>query len=424
MRKIHLLLAAFLILQSVFAQPDYYYQAPNNGSNLSTFNSNFHVRSQFLYYPSDLNTTFTGGNITAVYVMPSNAATNATYSDFIVRLGTTTSPELPSGAWSNTGLDTVFFATTHTFPVVQAGVWLRIELQQPFFWNGTDNLILDVEQTNFSNGFATIFNNPGGTIPARMKYGPATGSNYLNNFPPVFFGIDVCAAQTVHLGNDTTICEGSSLVLDAGNTGNTFLWNDNSTNQTFTVNTAGRYHVTISSEGCSTTDTITVTTAPLPSASAINYSNNGGGSYTFQVVNPQHVNTYSWNFGDGGTASGDNPTHIYTSKGTYPVQLIVSNECGSDTLTISLTDKLGIESTPHGQAVSFYPNPAGDHLHISTGATVTVQELTIINMLGQSVLQLHYPPADINLSAIAQGIYLLRIHTNEGTVTGKLEVTR
>lgn len=423
MKKIHLLLAAFFLLQSVFAQPDYYYQAPNNGSNLSTFNSSFHVRSQFLYYATDLNTSFSGGNITAVYVMPSNSATNATYTDFVVRLGTTSSPELPSGAWSNTGFDTVFFAATHTFPNVQSGVWLKIELQKPFFWNGTDNLIFDIEQSNFANGFATIFNNPGGTIPARMKYGPASGSTYLNNFPPVFFGLDVCAAQSFDLGNDTMICEGSSLVLDAMNTGNTYLWNDNSTNQTLTVTTAGRYYVTVSTEGCSTSDTITVSTAPHPAANAINYSNNGAGSYTFQVVNPQHVTSYSWDFGDGNSGTGANPTHTYGSKGTYTVQLIVSNDCGSDTLTTLLTEKLGIGTHDLNQ-FSLYPNPAGDILNINFGYPAVINELMIINMLGQTLHHADKPSATIDLSAIPSGIYLLRITTAEGVATGKFEIVR
>ncbi|OJU75990.1 MAG: hypothetical protein BGO09_14320 [Bacteroidetes bacterium 47-18] len=426
MRKTYLFLAAcfLLLLQSAFAQPGYYYQASNNGSNLSTFNSSFHVRSQFLYYASDLNTTFTGGNITAVYVMPSNAATNATYTDFIVRLGTTSSPELSAGAWSNTGLDTVFFAATHTFPNVQAGVWLKIELQQPFYWNGTDNLIFDVEQTSYTNGFATTFNNPGGTIPARMKYGPATGSTYLNNFPPIFFGLDVCAVANLDLGNDTTICEGGSLVLDAQNPGSSYLWNDNSGNQTLTVDAAGRYYVTVSNEGCTVSDTINIAVTPLPSASAINYSNDGGGSYTFQVVNAQNATSYSWNFGDGNTSTGTGPSHTYASRGTYTITLIVSNECGSDTLTTTLTDNLGIGATATGQIAGLYPNPANNLLHIDFGQPVSVSDITVINMLGQELLRTDAPASAIDISSIPSGIYMLRVTTDEGIYTGRFEIAR
>lgn len=44
--------------------------------------------------------------------------------------------------------------------------------------------------------------------------------------------------------------------------------------------------------------------------------------------------TYKWDFGDGGTSSGVNPSHTYTSAGTYSVKLITINTTGcTDTFT-------------------------------------------------------------------------------------------
>ena len=44
--------------------------------------------------------------------------------------------------------------------------------------------------------------------------------------------------------------------------------------------------------------------------------------------------TYKWFFGDGGTSAGPDPSHTYTVKGTYDVQLIVTNNTGcTDTIT-------------------------------------------------------------------------------------------
>ena len=40
--------------------------------------------------------------------------------------------------------------------------------------------------------------------------------------------------------------------------------------------------------------------------------------------------TYSWNFGDGGTSNAANPIHIYQDGGAYQVVLTVTNDCGSD----------------------------------------------------------------------------------------------
>ena len=49
---------------------------------------------------------------------------------------------------------------------------------------------------------------------------------------------------------------------------------------------------------------------------------------------------WSWDFGDGGTSTAQNPTHEY-SQGTYTVSLTVTNECGSDVET--KTDYIVVE---------------------------------------------------------------------------------
>ncbi len=45
------------------------------------------------------------------------------------------------------------------------------------------------------------------------------------------------------------------------------------------------------------------------------------------------VEEYSWDFGDGGTSSGENPDHTYTETGLYTVTLTAVGEEGEDTAT-------------------------------------------------------------------------------------------
>ncbi len=67
--------------------------------------------------------------------------------------------------------------------------------------------------------------------------------------------ITVGALPMLDLGPDTNACSGS-VVLDAGS-GYTYLWQDGSTNQTFTVSNPGTYYVTVTnSAGCSSTDSV------------------------------------------------------------------------------------------------------------------------------------------------------------------------
>jgi PKD repeat protein len=43
--------------------------------------------------------------------------------------------------------------------------------------------------------------------------------------------------------------------------------------------------------------------------------------------------SWSWDFGDGGTSTEQNPAYTYTTAGTYTVELTATNACGSDTET-------------------------------------------------------------------------------------------
>jgi len=68
----------------------------------------------------------------------------------------------------------------------------------------------------------------------------------------------------VQLGIDTTICEKTTLLLDAGNPGATYLWQDNSTNQTLLAGNPGSYFVKVNLNGCELSDTIVIKNRLIP----------------------------------------------------------------------------------------------------------------------------------------------------------------
>ncbi len=54
---------------------------------------------------------------------------------------------------------------------------------------------------------------------------------------------------------------------------------------------------------------------------------------SFTDLSSGTVSSWSWNFGDGGTSTAQNPTHTYTSAGTYNVSLTATGPGGSDGVT-------------------------------------------------------------------------------------------
>ncbi len=72
------------------------------------------------------------------------------------------------------------------------------------------------------------------------------------------------SAVIIALGSDTSICQGQSLTLDAGNPGAAYLWSNGSTTQTIVAAASGTYAVTVTDGSCAADDTITLSVMPGP----------------------------------------------------------------------------------------------------------------------------------------------------------------
>ena len=69
--------------------------------------------------------------------------------------------------------------------------------------------------------------------------------------------------------------------------------------------------------------------------------------------------------------------------------------------------------------ISVYPNPIKNTLNIEG----TYTSLDLFDMFGKLVLSTEYKK-NINVSSLANGIYLLNIHTEQGPQTQKITITK
>ncbi|HIA37246.1 MAG TPA: T9SS type A sorting domain-containing protein [Flavobacteriales bacterium] len=73
------------------------------------------------------------------------------------------------------------------------------------------------------------------------------------------------------------------------------------------------------------------TTIPLSPAASFSWIDNGGGFATFTDLSTNMPTCWTWDFGDGNTATTQNPTNNYFVKdSTYTVCLTATNSVGSD----------------------------------------------------------------------------------------------
>ena len=125
----------------------------------------------------------------------------------------------------------------------------------------------------------------------------------------------------VELGNDTTLCEGENIILNAYNSNASYTWNNGIVSNSINVLKAGIYNVSVSDEiGCTVLDTIEVSVRELPVvALGRDTTICEGETLTFQTNYPDNY-TITWN-------TGSNEKEItINNKGL--LNLKVKNEIG------------------------------------------------------------------------------------------------
>ncbi|MEI7802802.1 MAG: gliding motility-associated C-terminal domain-containing protein, partial [Bacteroidota bacterium] len=166
----------------------------------------------------------------------------------------------------------------------------------------------------------TISVNTSGTFWVNVSNGNCQASDTIV--------ISIQNAFAVNLGNDTLICNGQAVTLDAGNPGQTYLWNTGAVSQTLTVNSSGTFWVAVGNGNCTVSDTIAITIA---SAGSLNLGNDtticNGQTVTLDAANAG--STYQWSTGAVSQTINVNIAGIYA--------VTVTNACATQTDDINIS---------------------------------------------------------------------------------------
>ncbi len=79
--------------------------------------------------------------------------------------------------------------------------------------------------------------------------------------------------------------------------------------------------------------TVNVGNGPVADFSGTPLTGQASLTVSFTDLTTNAPTAWSWNFGDGGTSTLQNPSHVYTTAGSYAVTLTASNACGPNTMT-------------------------------------------------------------------------------------------
>jgi hypothetical protein len=194
--------------------------------------------------------------------------------------------------------------------------------------------------------------------------------------------ITVNPLPTVMISGTTTVCNGTSTTLTAGDA-DTYVWSGGPSSSTYAVtpSATATYTVTgtLTATGCenSTTQTVTVNALPPVTAGASDSVICQGETI---VLMAGGADSYSWVSGPATAAYTVSPatTQTYTVTGTG-----MATSC-SDTATITITVNLctGIDAAAADNTFDVYPQPSSGDVMIETGLSGM---FTISNQLGQVV---------------------------------------
>ena len=145
----------------------------------------------------------------------------------------------------------------------------------------------------------------------------------------------------------------------------------------------------------------------IPSANFTYSQSNLTFSFTNSSVG---ASAQTWYFGDGDSSSQVSPTHTYATDGSYTIQLICSNACGSDTSEITTT-VVGI-SDLQLQTLEISPNPAGNWFEIRLEGTAQGPvALRIWDMLGNEMLSQTMNSSSLRIETgnWPRGMYIIEV---------------
>jgi GEVED domain/Secretion system C-terminal sorting domain/HYR domain/PKD domain len=387
----------------------------------------------------DYDITIVGGATAFSYSWSPSTFLASTTGDTVDVIGITANTSYVFTATASSGcfgLDTVLvtvFDTVAPTIVCPANDTVTVTTCVPMAsWSpatGSDNCAIDTVTANI---------NPGDPLSIGVNTITYTATDYLGLTATCTFDIlvlDNPLAVTVSSAAGGTICAGDIDSLTANATGGvapyTYAWSSGGAGMVEGVSPTSNitYTVTVTDScGTSVTGTINMVVTPLPVAGFTFAPANPSAGQTVTFTNTSTGGTSSsWTFGDAGTSTNSNPTHVYITDGSFTVTLIETNSCGSDTATQTIPVALAIAQGLDGGSVAFFPNPNDGHFTMSLsnleGKEVNV---TITDMRGVMVAQhkLDVTSAEfreaMDLSNVTKGIYFVRVSVGENVLTGKI----
>ncbi|MDX5321958.1 MAG: hypothetical protein LPK48_12980, partial [Bacteroidota bacterium] len=207
---------------AAFAQPAYYNGSSGGSSNSFPLNTTTSNKVQWIYNPGMFNSNGTTGTpafaglITDVYIRLGNSANaNTNYSNFTIKMAQNVGTQTTwSGTTWNTGMTTVFSASSHQLTGASTWSWVKITLTNPFVYDPTQSLVVEFSVTGGTGCTVAQMTNNG----SRRIWGPVSNPTNGTGFGTglVDFGFDLIPlnVEVTNLIYPSVVCEQDTTAVE------------------------------------------------------------------------------------------------------------------------------------------------------------------------------------------------------------------
>ena len=128
---------------------------------------------------------------------------------------------------------------------------------------------------------------------------------------------------------------------------------------------------------------------------------------------------------EAGVITGESTTATITWSDTYKGQAVIKvesdNSCGQDEKAMTVTVKNSTDVNEYSINALIYPNPTSDVINVEVEG---LQRLTVTSILGQTVYdqEVEGDKAQIDMAQFGVGTYLIRIQSEHGVATKRVNV--
>lgn len=243
------------------------------------------------------------------------------------------------------------------------------------------------------------------------------------------FVITAPSAVTITTTSGSTVCFGdhtgtAGAIASGGTPSYSYQWSNGVSGDQLSGVAAGTYSLTVADANqCSATVAVSITSpAPLQFATSTTNATTGqsnGSVSVSSITGGTAPYTYQWSNGE----TSNPATHL--AVGTYSVTVTDHNGC-EQSANVIVSEISGLDEVLSGLSFTVHPNPASNTIMISTDLPETELEMSLRNILGQTVLQqsIRSHKTDLDISQLSPGVYLIELKAGNARGIKQIVITR